>query len=340
MRQVCGFCLVAGLVMMAGAAFGQSGSAAPASLSFVSATVKLSAPPPDTAKVAALMRAMKRPVLPTMGPHVDASQAEYDSMTLKSLIVIAYGMKPYLVSGPAWIADRQFDIVAKMPDGASVNDAPAMLRTLLEDRFKLVVHRETKDQAVLAMVVGKGGPKLTESGAAPAANGRTKNIDGFVMTPEGQIRVVMYPHQGATLESRGMTMPGLADLLTNVLHGGSDRGRQDTAEYTSDNDWRPVVDRTGLTGVYQVAIQTTLDPVTATAQVTGGTKVTWSSRETFEGNGAGVYTPTGDYGVPVTDEIDSMVVLSLQKLGLKLEKSKAPMERLVVDRAEKDPTAN
>jgi len=42
----------------------------------------------------------------------------------------------------------------------------------------------------------------------------------------------------------------------------------------------------------------------------------------------------------VTDEIDSMVVLSLQKLGLKLEKSKAPMERLVVDRAEKDPAAN
>jgi len=56
------------------------------------------------------------------------------------------------------------------------------------------------------------------------------------------------------------------------------------------------MDKTGLTGVYQVAIQTTLDLVTATARVTGGTKVTWSSRETFEGNGAGVYTPTGDYG--------------------------------------------
>ena len=327
---------------MAGAAFGQSGSAAPASLSFVSATVKLSAPPPDMAKVAALMRAMKRPVLPRMGPHVDASQAEYDSMTLKSLIVIAYGMKPYLVSGPAWIADRQFDIVAKMPDGTSVNDAPAMLRTLLEDRFKLVVHRETKDQSVLAMVVGKGGPKLTESsGATPAAaNVPMKVIDTVVATPEGPLRVVTYPHQGATLESHGMTMPGLADLLTNVLHGGSDRGRQDTAEYSNDSDWRVVMDKTGLTGVYQVAIQTTLDLVTATARVTGGTKVTWSSRETFEGNGAGVYTPTGDYGVPVTDEIDSMVVLSLQKLGLKLEKSKAPMERLVVDRAEKDPAAN
>jgi len=63
-----------------------------------------------------------------------------------------------------------------------------MLRTLLEDRFKLVVHRETKDQSVLAMVVGKGGPKLTESsGATPAAaNVPMKVIDTVVATPEGR----------------------------------------------------------------------------------------------------------------------------------------------------------
>ena len=93
--------------------------------------------------------------MPKLGPHVDGAQATYTYMALRDLIVTAYKVKPFQVSGPDWIATTRFDIVAKMPAGASKDDAPLMLQSLLEERFKLAVHKETKERPVLALVVGQ-----------------------------------------------------------------------------------------------------------------------------------------------------------------------------------------
>ena len=99
-------------------------------------------------------------------------------MSLADLIRVAYRVKPYQLSGPDWMTAERFDVLAKMPEGATREQVPEMLKALLAEPFKLAVHRESKEHAVYALVVGKGGPKLKESapdadapagGDAPAA---------------------------------------------------------------------------------------------------------------------------------------------------------------------------
>ncbi len=75
----------------------------------------------------------------------------------------AYGVKTYQISGPAWLDTERFDIVAKVPQGATKDDVKLMLQNLLADRFKLTLHREKKDMPMYALLVAKNGPKLKES---------------------------------------------------------------------------------------------------------------------------------------------------------------------------------
>ena len=202
-------------------------------------------PPLDMAKLREQIQAGR---MPRFGPHVDASQAEYIYMPLKDLIANAYKVKAYQITGPAWLATERFDIVAKMPDGASKDDAPKMLQALLEERFKLAAHRDTQEQPVLALVVGKDGPKLKESPAAtepidenaPLKPGETK-----IETPDGPVRIMRNADgsntinmgakgtmtqrmdmqaQTMTLESSKVTMAGFADMLTR--HSADGRRRR------------------------------------------------------------------------------------------------------------------
>src|SRR4051794_6394672 len=83
--------------------------------------------------------------------------------TKKYCVAAAYGLKEYQVSGPLWITEGRYDILAKAPEGTRKEQIPAMLQALLAERFKLEVHREKKEFNVFAIVVGKNGPKLTES---------------------------------------------------------------------------------------------------------------------------------------------------------------------------------
>jgi uncharacterized protein (TIGR03435 family) len=106
-----------------------------------------------------------------------SGRLEATNVTLKQLIEAAYGFKPYLVlGGPAWLGADRFDISAKADEEAAQDksraialgrDAPLrmmlMLQTLLEDRFKVKVHRDTKQDTVYDLVVAKNGSKLQKS---------------------------------------------------------------------------------------------------------------------------------------------------------------------------------
>ena len=180
--------IVAALLVVTGAAFGQ-GETKP-KLAFEVASVKPAAPI-DIQKLAQQMM-QGGGEMPKIGPHVDGAQAEYTYMALRELIVTAYKVKPYQITGPDWLANTRFDIKAKMPDGSKKDDAPEMLQSLLEDRFRLVVRRETKEHPVLALVVGKGGPKL--KAAEPA-----KAIDENAPLQPGETKSVQLPLAGRSL---------------------------------------------------------------------------------------------------------------------------------------------
>jgi uncharacterized protein (TIGR03435 family) len=129
------------------------------------ATIK-PAPPMDVAKVAAALQAGGRTPI---GANVGFLRAEYVYLDLRSLMSYAYGVKPYQITGPDWMATTRFEIVAKMPEGSKKEDASKMLQTLPEERFKLTTHRASAEHPVLALVAGKGGPKLKASVEKPVA---------------------------------------------------------------------------------------------------------------------------------------------------------------------------
>src|ERR1039457_178528 len=149
---------IAGLLLVKSAALGQ-GVSKPA---FEVASVKPAAP----IDIAKLVAAAQNGETPNIGMKINGARAQYTYMALKDLIGIAYKVKPYQITGPAWLAEQRFDIVAKFPDGASKDDAPEMLQALLKERFKLEAHIESKERPVMALVVGKGGPKMTASSTA------------------------------------------------------------------------------------------------------------------------------------------------------------------------------
>ena len=98
------------------------------------------------------------------------------NVTLKQCIASAYDVRGDQISGPDWLATERFDIVAKA--GAPVEDQQIelMLQSLLADRFHLALHRETREMKAYALVVAKGGSKLTP--APPDGNSSTRSQRG------------------------------------------------------------------------------------------------------------------------------------------------------------------
>lgn len=306
--------------------------------SFDVASIKPSAPL-DMGKMAA---AVQNGQMPRIGPHIDGARAEYIYMSLKDLIVMAYKVKPFQVVGPAWMATQRFDIAATVPEGASSDDVPKMLQALLADRFKLVVRRETKEHGVLALVVGKGGPKLKASAEAPPPIDDAAPLKPGEMamdTPDGKMRMTMDKTGGATvnmgakgimhynmdpatkslhLEASMVTMSGFADMLTQFSQIGGRGGRQ-------------VVDMTELKGHYEVALNIPLEDLMNMARAAGMDVPGGPGRSETAGSPADAASdPSGT----------STVFKAVQELGLKLETRKGMVEQIVVEHLEKSPTEN
>jgi uncharacterized protein (TIGR03435 family) len=294
------------------------------------------------AKVMADMQAGK---MPNVGMHVNGLRAEYNYLTLKDLITVAYKVKTYQITGPDWLGGQHFGIVANMPEGSSKDDAPKMLQALLEERFKLKVHRETQQHPVLALVVAKGGPKMKESpGDAPPLNDDEPLKPGEMKidTPDGPARMTLdMKNGGATmnmgtkgiitysmnsqtmtlhLTSSKTTMAALADMLTQMMMqmgGAGGSGRQ-------------VLDMTGLKGNYEISLDFSLADMVAQARAQAGGGP--GGGGAASGGPAPEASDPGGGGATMSDAVE--------KLGLKLEPRKAPVEQLIVDHAEKTPTEN
>jgi uncharacterized protein (TIGR03435 family) len=97
-----------------------------------------------------------RPVI-----RIDPAHATFRNQSLLRLIAFAWGVKDYQVTGPVWMGSARFEIVAVLPKGASKDKVPEMLRTLLAERFKLGLHPENRELAVLALIVLKDRAKLS-----------------------------------------------------------------------------------------------------------------------------------------------------------------------------------
>jgi uncharacterized protein (TIGR03435 family) len=193
--------------------------------------------------------------------------------------------------GPHWISSAYYRIEAKAegPQTRGAMNGP-MLEALLEDRFKLRVHRETREAAVYALTVAKGGPTLE-----PFRQGSCTKVDFDALPPPpkpGQPEPVLCGMSDVT--ANGYTLNGttLADFATEFS------GRLD----------RPVIDRTGIAGLFTIHLD--LSPTE-------------------------LYPPQTPAETPDSSAVFNAVRSAVRSLGLRLDPAKGPAEFLVIDRVER-----
>lgn len=256
------------------------------------------------------------------------------NFSLSSLISMAYDLKSYQLSAPSWLNGERFDIVAKVPPGATREQFRLMLQNLLAERFKLVIHRETKELPMFDLVVGKGGPKFKESadqtdsapaGAPPPPPGggpmqMKMGKDGLPEMPAGRTMMMMMGGR-ARMTAYKETMQWLATRL-------------------STSAGRPVMDATGLTKKYDFTLDFAPE---------GGGMGPGGMAPPAGGGGGGAMVimaqvpgPGGPSGHTASDaeSVPTLATALQEQLGLKLESKKGPVEMIVVDKIEKVPTEN
>jgi uncharacterized protein (TIGR03435 family) len=217
------------------------------------------------------------------------------NVSLNMLIQAAYGIKEDQISGaPSWADSARYDIDAKVagPDVPDLQkmkneDRGVLLQPLLSERFKLAIHRETKVLPIYELVVAKNGPKLKE---ATPGDTSSDGIKGAYGVPRAGM--MMRPGQ---LTGQGIPMTFLANQLSRQLH-------------------RTVIDKTGLTGKYDLTLQWTDD----------------HSDSMFKGADG-----SPQKADPAPDASGPSLFTALQEqLGLKLQSTKGPVETIVIDHVE------
>jgi len=182
-------------------------------LTFEVASIRPAAPQPD------------RRVFSGFGN--DPGRFTATNVTVRDVLMRVYQVRAQQITGPAWIDADRYDIVAKLPEGATRDHIAAMIRNLLVERFKLSLRVERKETPVYVIQVGKSGPKLTEAvdGDEPAA-GKTIGITISDGRLPGLVRI----------EGHKTTLSRFAIMLSRVLD-------------------RPVVDQTRLPGIYDFTLE-------------------------------------------------------------------------------------
>jgi uncharacterized protein (TIGR03435 family) len=97
------------------------------------------------------------------GKSIDPTIIRLDGFPLKIVLAEAYNVKMDQITGPSWLDDDCFSIVAKMPEGATRDQLPMLLQALLVERFHLAAHKESRTTPGFALTVDKNGKKFKEA---------------------------------------------------------------------------------------------------------------------------------------------------------------------------------
>jgi uncharacterized protein (TIGR03435 family) len=237
----------------------------------------------------------------TGGPgSKDPTQFTGVRIRMGALLRMAYGIDSYQLSAPAGLTDGYFDIRAKIPPNTGEPQFEQMLQNLLVERFAMKVRHETRGLAGYELVVPKGGLKMKtaqQTATPPAADipvarlPLTKDRAGEPELPPGRNARRMVRLSDGRFRQTGR-MQTMADIVAMCqLELG-----------------RPVIDRSGLTGVYDFNVDFMRVP-------------------------DGASEPADDAALPFLTAFQS-------QLGLRLESRKVPVDVVVIDHIEKIPTEN
>jgi uncharacterized protein (TIGR03435 family) len=249
------------------------------------------------------------------GVRIAGSQVRVTAMSLKDYIGMAYGVRPQQIDGPDWLGQQRFDLAATIPAGGSAAQFSTMLVALLTDRFKMSVHREKKDFPVYALSVAKGGTRIQPTSAAAAPPDAVGDTPPAVnVSASGSGNGVGVDLGGGSsfslgnnrLDVKKMTMFQFAEVLTRFVD-------------------RAVIDETGLTGAYDVALDLAPEDYAAVlirSAVNAGVTLPPQALRMLD-------NATAD---PLSGP--------LRNVGLTLESRRAPLDVIAVDAITKTPTEN
>jgi len=234
-------------------------------------------------------------------------------------------LRSQIIGLPSWADTDHFDFQAK-PEGESrsvaIEEMRAMVQEMLEDRFQLKAHKDTRDLPVYELVVAKGGLKMKKSedqtppvplppadrGAPPRGAGPAPDGRGAVTGPRGGPGAGPFaggrPPRGAAGGGRG-NFQGTAVTIATVVN------------FLTQNLGRPVIDKTGLSGLFDL-------------------KLEWTPGAEQALGPFGPEVPAGPGGgaPPPADAAGPSIFTALQEqLGLRLESTKGPVEVVVIDSA-------
>jgi uncharacterized protein (TIGR03435 family) len=218
------------------------------------------------------------------------------NIPLRLLIRTAYQVQDdQIVDGPAWLSSDRFDVIATPEDGAASPDFASMLKALLADRFKLVVHRDTRELPVyelqLVRTDGVLGSRLRRSDCLPDISRRP------VATPGGPPPCGSISNGLGRLTLSATPIPVMAQFLSPVVN-------------------RVVVDRTALSGYFDVDLTWTPDRLPPRPP------------------GAPPDQPIQINGYEIDPNGPSIFTAVREQLGLKLEAGRASVEVLAIDHVE------
>jgi uncharacterized protein (TIGR03435 family) len=155
--------------------------------------------------------------------HTRTANLNMTNVSLRSMIVSAYKIRDYQLNGPDWLRTERFDIVAKAQPGTPDADLMPMLQSLLAERFKLEIHRETKELPVYGLVEAKGGLRIKPVDPAGGTNTNSNSDE-----------------KGGQLTAERATMSNFAGWISSRMD-------------------RPVLDQTGRTESFSFKLQYSLE---------------------------------------------------------------------------------
>jgi uncharacterized protein (TIGR03435 family) len=235
------------------------------------------------------------------------------NVTMRQLVLQAFGVREDQISGaPSWLTSDRYDLNAKM-DTAVADDLQKlnaddrnlarqkMMQALLIDRLKLIFHRENKERPIYSLVVARNGPKLQSPDPSreitlPDGSKRPIGVGG-----RGQLVIMQLKPGEFTMMGYAVPTPTFARLLSNAMD-------------------RPVFDKTGLPGRYDITMKWADDENEPSVPATGQPSTATPSKR--------------------ADFFDGAIFTAIQQqLGLKLEPGKGPVEIIVIDHIER-PSGN
>lgn len=236
----------------------------------------------------------------------DSGMFRCSKCSLPTLIVKAFNLQPYQFPGRTSLTDNSYEILAKVPAGATEKEFEAMLQNLLKDRFGLTWHFQEKKMKGYQLVIAKNGPKLKESIGASLPPAADQHRSG---------QAESHNHSGPVVFGTSATYRA-ANQTTAVL-----------ARILSDHIGLPVDDETGLPGKYDISLRWS---------GTGAARA-WSGGAGHAGHDGGG-DPTG---LRADSDGPTLFDALQQQLGLRLAPAEQVRARLfVIDRVSQRPTEN